>query len=174
MFEFFEKIIKYFDDNNIPYMLSGSIAMGVYIVPRATKDIDFVVHLQPKDINTLVSYFEGEYYCSREAIVDAIDRQSIFNIIDHKSGFKADFVVRKNDEYRLLEFERKRKMDFYGLDIFVVSPEDLLISKIIWIQHWQAAVQMEDIKNLLSLPELDNGYVTKWVSHLRLNTFNLF
>jgi hypothetical protein len=173
MFEFFKKIIEYFNSQHIPYMLSGSIAMGVYIEPRATKDIDFVVHLQPKDVDGFVAHFEGAYYCSKDAVVDAINRQSIFNVIDHASGFKADFVVLKNSEYRLAEFERKQPMDFYGIAISVVSPEDLLISKLIWIQEWQSAVQMEDIKNLAAIPDLQFEYIDSWIKKLNLNTFNL-
>ena len=80
-------------------MLSGSIAMGVYVIPRATKNIDFVVHLQATNVDSLVNYFNGKYYCSREAVSDAVDRQSIFNIIDHASGFKADFVIRKDESF---------------------------------------------------------------------------
>jgi len=154
-------------------MLSGSIAMGIYVVPRATKDIDFVVQLRPKDIESFAAHFEGAYYCSKDAVADAVSRQSIFNVIDHASGFKADFVVLKNSEYRLAEFERKQRADFYGIEIYVVSPEDLLISKLIWIQEWQSAVQIEDIKNLVSIPGLQFEYVTNWIKKLNLNTFNL-
>ncbi|MDB4922160.1 DUF6036 family nucleotidyltransferase [Mucilaginibacter sp.] len=169
MFEFFKKIIGYFDSQHIPYMLSGSIAMGLYIVPRATKDIDFVINIQPQDIDSFVAHFDGAYYCNK----DAVNRQSIFNVIDHASGFKADFVVLKSSEYRLAEFERKQVADFYGIKIYVVSPEDLLISKLIWIQEWQAAVQMEDIKNLAALPGLQQDHITNWIKKLNLNTFNL-
>jgi len=171
--DFFKKIIGYFDSHQIPYMLSGSIAMGQYIVPRATKDIDFVIHLQPQDIDGFVNYFEGDYYCSRDAVADAITRQSLFNIIDHRSGYKADFVILKNDEYRLTEFGRKRQMTFYGAAINVVSPEDLLISKLIWIQGLQSAVQMEDIKNLALCEGLEQDYINYWITKLKLNTFNL-
>jgi hypothetical protein len=171
--DFFKKIIQYFDLNRIPYMLSGSIAMGIYIVPRATKDIDFVVHLQTHDIDGFVKYFEGDYYCSENAVRDAVNRHSIFNVIDHKSGFKADFVVLKNEAFRLTEFERRRKADFYGINIWIVSPEDLLISKLIWIQGWQAAVQMEDIKNLAALPDLQKDYIDEWIKKLNLDTFTL-
>jgi hypothetical protein len=154
-------------------MLSGSIAMGLYVVPRATKDIDFVVHLRQRDIDSFSAYFEGAYYCSKDAISDAINRQSIFNIIDHASAYKADFFILKNDEYRLTEFERKREMDFYGNTVYVVSPEDLLISKLVWIQGWQSAVQMEDIKNLYALPHLERDYISYWIKKLKLNTFDL-
>jgi len=154
-------------------MLSGSIAMGLYIMPRATKDIDFIVYLQPSDIDNLIKHFEGAYYCSKDAVADAISRHSLFNIIDHESGYKSDFVILKNEEYRLTEFERKQKVDFYGTTIFVVSPEDLLISKLIWIQDWQSALQMEDIKNLSLLPELQMDYINYWIKKLKINTFNL-
>jgi len=86
-------------------MLSGSIAMSLYVVPRATRDIDFVVHLQPDDVDDFVDYFTGAYYCSKEAVIDAVQRQSMFNVLDHATGFKADFVIRKNSEYRIAEFE---------------------------------------------------------------------
>jgi hypothetical protein len=154
-------------------MLSGSIAMGLYIVPRATKDIDFVVHLQPQDIDGIVNYFGDAYYCSKDAVTDAVNRQSLFNIIDHRSGYKADFVILKNTEYRLTEFERQQKMDFYGTVVNVVSPEDLLISKLIWIQGLQSTVQMEDIKNLASLRGLQQDYLNFWITKLNLNTFGL-
>jgi hypothetical protein len=154
-------------------MLSGSIAMGLYVVPRATKDIDFVVHLQPQDIDGIVDYFDGAYYCSKEAVTDAVNRQSLFNIIDHRSGYKADFVILKNTEYRLTEFERKQKMDFYGTIVNVVSPEDLLISKLMWIQGFQSAVPVEDIKNLALRRGMQQDYINLWITKLNLNTFDL-
>lgn len=171
--DFFKRIIAYFNAYQVPYMLSGSFAMGIYTIPRSTKDIDFVVYLQHKDIEGLIKHFDGPYYCSKDAVTDAVERQSLFNIIDHASGYKADFVIRKDDEYRLTEFERKQKVDFYGTTVFVVSPEDLLISKLLWIQSWQAAVQMEDIKNLSLLPTLQMDYINHWIAKLKINTFNL-
>jgi hypothetical protein len=64
-------------------------------------------------------------------------------------------------------------MDFYGKTIYVVSPEDLLISKLIWIQDFQSPLQMEDIKNLAEIDSLDKDYISKWISTLKLNTFKL-
>ncbi len=173
MLDFFKKIIQYFDSHDIPYMLSGSIAMGFYLVPRATKDIDFVVYLQLHDITGFVNNFDGAYYCSEDAVKDAVNRHSLFNVIDHASGFKADFIVLKNEEYRLLEFQRRKKVDYYGISIYIVTVEDLVLSKIIWIQDWQAAIQLEDIRNLLSLPDLQKEYLQYWIKKLSLSTFGL-
>ncbi len=65
-------------------------------------------------------------------------------------------------------------MEFYGLKVNIVSQEDLLISKIIWIQQLQSGVQMEDIKNLSLIPDLQWSYINTWIKKLNLNTFDLF
>ena len=173
MVEFFQKITDVLNKNEIPYMLSGSVAMSLYVVPRATRDFDFIIHLQPKDIDLFVENFKEGYYCDKEAIEDAVKQRSMFNIIDHASGFKADFVVLKDEPFRQTEFTRRISMEFFGKTIYVVSPEDLVISKLIWIQDIQSAVQMEDIKNLAATENLDWNYINLWVDRLNLNSFNL-
>ena len=173
MISFFHKIVDVLDKANIPYMLSGSVAMGVYIVPRATRDFDFVVYLQPKDVDNFVSNFQDGYYCNADAVKDAVKHHSLFNIIDYSSGYKADFVILKNEDFRQLEFKRRVKMEYFDKTIYLVSVEDLLLSKLIWIQELQSAVQMEDIKNLSQLETLDWNYINEWIKKLRLQTFNL-
>lgn len=93
-------------------MLSGSVAMSLYIVPRATRDFDFIIYLQAKDIDFFVAHFKEGYYCEKDSIVDAVIHQGMFNIIDHGSGFKADFVILKNNAFRQEEFNRRLEMNF--------------------------------------------------------------
>ena len=154
-------------------MLSGSVAMSVYILPRATRDFDFIVHLNLNDVEPLTEYFKEGYYCDMDAVEEAIQKHSMFNIIDYTSGFKADFMILKNQPFRKTEFSRRRKIEFYEMDIYVVTPEDLLLSKLIWIQDIKSNLQMDDIKNLASLEYLDWQYIHNWIDSLNLNTFNL-
>ena len=58
--DFFKKIVEYFDRYEVPYMLSGSIAMGVYTISRATKDLDFVVHLQLHHVESFKKRNKGK------------------------------------------------------------------------------------------------------------------
>jgi hypothetical protein len=155
-------------------MLSGSVALSIYTLPRATRDFDFVVHLQQKDIDDLLARFREGYYCDRDAVKEAILHHSMFNIIDHASGFKADFIILKNEPFRKTEFERRLEIEFEGMPVNVVSAEDLLLSKLIWIQELQSAVQMEDIKNLSAKKDIDWTYIDSWIKSLNLNTFDLF
>ena len=173
MIEFLQKLIHFLDEHNIPYMLSGSVAMAAHTLPRFTRDIDFVVHLQKKDIPQLLKNFSSGYYVSEEAINDAIKRESKFNIVDAESNYKADFVILKNDPFSRIEFGRREKIKLFGLDIYIVTAEDLLISKLIWIQHLQSSQQREDIKQLSKVADMDWNYINGWVKELKLKTFNL-
>ena len=174
MVSFFQKITDVFDQYQIPYMLSGSIAMGLYTVPRMTRDIDFIVHLEAKNVEFFVDSFKDGFYCDRDVVKDAIiGPVKMFNIIDHATGYKADFVVLKNEPFRQEEFKRRLKVTYFGKTIYVVSPEDLLLSKLIWIQDFQSALQIEDIKNLVAIDNLDWAYISEWVKQLKLRTFDL-
>ena len=172
MFDFLKALIQFFNGNNIPYMLSGSVAMSTYILPRFTRNFDFIVHLKPEAASLLASHFKDGYYCDEDAIQEAIHNKGMFNIIDHQSGYKADFVVFKDEPYRKTEFSRRRQIDFMDMKIYIVSPEDLLLSKLIWIQQLQSSQQIDDIKILTEIPDLDWNYIRNWIEVLKLNTFD--
>ena len=173
MFDFLRVLIVFFEKQSISYMLSGSVAMSLYTQPRFTRDYDFVVNLKPEHINELLKNFREGYYLNDESIKEAIRKKSMFNIIDHKSGYKADFVILNDEPFRQTEFRRQKKMKFLDMIISVVSPEDLLLSKLIWIQEIQSGVQMEDIKLLSEVEGLDWDYIKNWITELNLKTFNL-
>lgn len=59
------------------------------------------------------------------------------------------------------------------MPVHVVSPEDLVLAKIIWIQEYQSAQQITDIINLLEITDLDCEYMLRWIKELNLATFDL-
>ncbi|HEV8052601.1 MAG TPA: hypothetical protein VGP47_08900 [Parachlamydiaceae bacterium] len=93
----------------------------------------------------------------------------MFNIIHNEQAFKIDFIVRKDDEYRLVEFKRKKRIQLENVTIWIVSPEDLIISKLYWAKDSLSEMQIKDVRNLLlSIPQLDNEYIRDWVNKLNL------
>jgi hypothetical protein len=63
MLEFFKKIIAFLNDYDIEYMLSGSVALSVYTLSRATKDFDFIVNIKEKNVDAFVENFNKGFYC---------------------------------------------------------------------------------------------------------------
>ncbi len=152
----------------IQYMLTGSFALNYYAEPRMTRDIDLVVAVEPKDTDLLVALFEKDYYVPRNAVTRAIANQSLFNIIHTESIFKVDCIVRKNTEYRRLEFERRQQVAIDATMIWIVSREDLIISKLLWAQGSHSELQLRDVQNLLQ-SDYDVAYLDAWTKKLGLN-----
>jgi hypothetical protein len=168
-----QEVVTALNERKISYMLSGSLAMSAYTIPRMTRDIDIVIDLDIHAIESFLNIFSQNFYIHRPSIEEEIKRKGMFNVIDHRSGYKIDFVVKKNSPYREEEFERKRRSEVFGFETWLVSAEDLILSKLIWIQELQSEKQIEDIKNLLENNTLDLSYIKKWIKELNLETFNL-
>jgi len=171
--ELLQTITHLLEEKKIGYMVSGSLAVNVYAIPRMTLDIDIVIELNETNFKTFLEIFKSGFYINEEAALAEIRRKGMFNVIDHKSGLKIDFIIRKDTEYRCLEFSRKKRKMIENVPVWLVSAEDLVISKIEWIQQLQSDKQMQDIKYLIASPELDKDYITSWCNKLNLKTFNL-
>ena len=155
----------------IPYMITGSIACNFYTVPRMTRDIDIVVELSERDVDRIVEQFQNEFYIDSEMVQRAITGKGMFNIIHHAFVIKVDFVVRKDTEYRRKEFSRRRPVSADGHEIFIVAPEDLILSKLDWAKESLSEVQLNDVRNLLdSVEGLDRDYLAHWSNRLGLAT----
>jgi predicted nucleotidyltransferase len=152
----------------INYMLTGSVAMTYYARPRMTQDVDFVVALQPHDIDRFVALFEIDYYVDRDAVSRAVANESLFNVIHNQAFIKVDCIVRKSSPYRLLEFERRREVSMQGLQVWIVSREDLIISKLYWARDSHSEFQLRDVRNLLA-SGYDVAYLEQWTNELGLS-----
>jgi len=168
-----KKIATSLDEKGISYMLSGSMALNYYSIPRMTLDIDIIIELFEENLPEFLSIFKDGYYIDPVTVREEIKLKRMFNAIDYETGFKVDFILRKNSEFRKLEFSRKKKITIADFEVWIVSSEDLIISKIEWIQQIQSEKQKSDIVQLLKTPEIDRNYIIKWCKNLNLNTYNL-
>ena len=153
------------DGANIAYMLTGSMAMNYYAQPRMTRDIDVVVALRPADAARVVELFSPDYYVSREAVDSSITNASMFNLVHNESVIKVDCIVRKQTEYRLTEFNRRQRIRIEDFEIWIVSKEDLILSKLFWAKDSHSELQLRDIKNLVSTG-CDRAYIEPWTGEL--------
>ena len=162
-------ISRRFEQAGIPYMLTGSMAMNYYAQPRMTRDIDVVIAIAPEDVGRVAALFRPDYYVSEENIRESVAHESIFNLIHQESVIKVDCIIRKKNEYRRVEFERRQKISVLDFTTFIVSKEDLIISKLSWAKDSHSEVQLGDVKNLLATG-YDAVYLRRWTHELGLDT----
>ena len=151
----------------IPFMLTGSMAMLAYAEPRMTRDVDVVIEVHPGDAARLVATFEPDYYIDAETVAEALRSERMFNVIHREQVFKVDCIVRKNAPYRREEFARRQRLVIGNTETWVVSKEDLILSKLCWGRESRSEYQARDIRNLLQTG-CDRAYVSKWAAELRV------
>ena len=138
------------ESGGVAYMLTGSMAMNFYAQPRMTRDLDLVVKLVADQTDLLISLFESEYYVDRRAVATAIAQRSVFNLIHNETIIKFDCIVLKDQQYRQEEFARRRKITIGDFKTWIVTREDLILSKLYWARNSRSELQFRDVKNLLS------------------------
>jgi len=160
------------DAARIAYMITGSIAGGHYGRPRMTRDIDIVVELGPADAGRLAATLGDEFSVDPETIRGAIARQSLFNAIHRDAIVKVDFVVRQDTPYRIEEFGRRRLVDIDGHRLWMVAPEDLILSKLLWARDSRSELQLRDVRDLLAFQggRLDRVYLDRWAASLSVQS----
>ncbi len=155
------------DAAGISYMVTGSLAVNYYAVPRMTRDIDIVVELAERDVDRIVGIFREDFYIDQEMVLRAVREKEIFNIIHSAFVIKVDFVVRKDSDYRREEFSRRRRVSVGGQGFWITAPEDLILSKLDWAKATHSEMHLADVRNLLSgVSELDRHYLDRWAVRL--------
>jgi hypothetical protein len=155
--------------HGLSFMLTGSFALAYYATPRMTRDLDIVVALDERDVAALVAAFESDFYIDADAARAAVVSERMFNLMHLESGVKIDFIVRKSSEFHQVEFARRQSVTIAGIRTWIVSAEDLILSKLLWALDSNSELQRRDIRQLLAVA-IDIDYIRKWAPELGVTT----
>lgn len=169
--EVIRRVVAALDDAGVPYMITGSLASSLHGAPRSTQDIDIVVAPDRESLERLLNSFpESQYYVSRNSALSALRESSMFNVIDHASGWKIDFIIRKAREFSQREFARRAEVSALGMRLYVARPEDVLLAKLEWARRSGSERQIEDAAAIIRTQgdRLETAYVESWIESLEI------
>ena len=96
-----EEIIHLLEEVGIPYMVTGSLASTHYSMPRTTQDIDVVIAGHSRKPQILVENLpSAEFYAALNDAIEAFHHESMFNVVDMRTGWKVDFIMLKSSPYK--------------------------------------------------------------------------
>jgi hypothetical protein len=168
---FLSRVVAALERTGIPYMITGSFASSAHGVVRGSKDIDIVIAANEQQIRALIACFPSDHYYADEGdALDAYAHESQFNIIDFATHWKADLIFRKGRPFSRTEFERRRPYVIQDVNVYVASPEDILIAKLEWAKLGESDRQIDDAAGIIATQgeRLDRPYVERWVHALEL------
>ncbi|MEJ2264671.1 MAG: hypothetical protein P8X95_14595 [Anaerolineales bacterium] len=134
-------VIEAFEKLNVSYLIGGSLASALHGTARSTLDADLVADLRSEQVKPLVEILQHDFYIDREAILDAIQHQSSFNIIHLETAFKVDIFIAKPRRFDRMQFQRRR------LEVVANDPERIQAGRLDldYLQEWAVELGVADL-----------------------------
>lgn len=161
------------DELGIAYVIGGSLASIIHGLLRTTMDVDIVADIQPEQIDTFVTRLQDAFYVDEQMARRAIKHHSSFNLIHLDTMFKVDIFIPKErpfDQQQLNRRQLKRITDDPDEQIWVLSPEDVVLAKLDWFRLGGEVSerQWRDILGVLKTQQsnLDIDYLKHWAESL--------
>lgn len=160
------------DATGVKYAVTGSVASSIHGEPVTTNDIDLCLHIDLESGMKLHNALPQRFYRSDEAMRDAVQRHSMWNLIDSASGVKVDLSVLSREPYYDAVLARRRKVEYErgGAAFWTVSPEDVVLMKLIWHKDSRSAKQWDNALSVVRAQgnKLEWSYLRDWADQLGL------
>ncbi len=142
-----EKLLAAFKDNDISYALIGGFALGIWKVPRATVDVDFLVSREDLGkVDKIMKNMGYECRYQTENVSQYVSPLDIFGEIDFIHAFREISLS-------MLSRAEERKIFNETLTIKVLRVEDLIGLKVQAMANDESrkAIDFADIEALMKL-----------------------
>jgi hypothetical protein len=153
------------DAEQVDHMVTGAFAVGVYGIPRSTKDVDLLISLAGGDpIQRVVSRLKPIVEFDPQVQFDTLTwGRRLVGVYREDPPFKVELFELFNDPFVLSEFARKRKRfsQHIGRATWLPTPEDVVVQKL----RWGRNKDLDDARDVLAVqgPEtLDMTYIEGW------------
>ena len=154
----------------LDWVIGGSIASSVHGEPRATQDVDIVVGLRAREVNSLVEALDRDYYVDADAVRDAVTAASSFNAVHYMTALKVDFFVAGDDPFEAERLAHRQRIEMPDGFLYVDTAEHTLLRKLEWYRRGGEASerQWRDVQAIVRIQgdRLDRDRLRLWAGRL--------
>lgn len=145
----------------IPYMISGAYAVSYFGLPRATHDLDIVIEIKPCDVVKICQKFKKNYIVDKGMIENAAQHGTHFSMIHSSGNLKFDLWVLKRKVSERERFNRRKKISLFEETTYIISAEDLILTKLEWFRRSKNTKHMDDAAGIIKVQagNLDRRYL---------------
>jgi hypothetical protein len=148
----------------IEYVLVGSLSSNFYGVARSTQDADIVVSCAVSRIAELMQELGKEFELDRQMAFETVTATRKILLREKATGFQIEVFFLSDDDHDRERFARRRQVAVFDRVAYLLTLEDVLITKLRWLYLAGRRKDEEDIRGVLRLQHerIDWPYVESW------------
>jgi hypothetical protein len=161
-------IAHIFETLSAKYAVMGGVAVRVYGIPRPTYDVDFTVALARDRLPSFFTYVTDYGYTVAPPYlngwIDEVGGMPVVKVRLYLQNHGIDIdVFLAESEFQQSLLSRRQREEVEGAGIWFVSPEDLILLKLI-AGRPRDLVDVRDV--LFTQGRLDEAYLRRWAAAL--------
>ncbi|MBI4834906.1 MAG: hypothetical protein HY811_08835 [Planctomycetes bacterium] len=162
----FIALIDFLSKEKSEYVIIGGVASDIWGRPRKTLDIDIVIRLSPEVLNNYRDFLSKisrrKFTFNPEKALKQMRDMGMCRL--YYGHYHVDFIMGYS-EFEKTVFQRKRRIEIFRRKVFVASPEDVILYKLVSYR----AIDQADISNIIlsQKGKLDKGYLKKRIIQMQ-------
>jgi hypothetical protein len=148
----------------LDYVVVGSLAANFYGVSRSTQDVDVVVSCKRQGLADLVRELGTDFIRDPQLAFETVTSTTKTLITERKSRFQIEVFYLSDDPHDQQQFARRRKVTMYGRSAYILTVEDVVITKVRWLHIAGRAKDDSDVRGVIQLhrAKIDWPVVESW------------
>lgn len=158
-------LVSHFRKMNIPYMLVGGVALGVWGIPRGTKDLDFMImNADQSNVDSIMKVEGYDLFNNAKGFMQYEHFLVVYGLVDYLLSRSkiGDSMIERAVEKDLGEDIGK---------VRVATLEDMIILKVLAIKNNEARpLDRQDVRDIIGFygDRLDWPYIEEYVKMLEM------
>ncbi|HEY4182391.1 MAG TPA: nucleotidyl transferase AbiEii/AbiGii toxin family protein [Kofleriaceae bacterium] len=155
------RIAAVLSDDGVRYALGGALALGVWGLPRATKDVDISIFVRRDELPRVLDLLEhAGVMVHHEDARRGVERNGLFN--GRCGTITIDVFLSEHPQYADMARRARSVVDSTGQTLWFISAEDLCLHKLIFGRPKDVI----DLEGMLAVRPIDFDYVADWLDKM--------
>jgi hypothetical protein len=146
----------------VPHVVVGSFARNFHSFPRSTKDADIVLAVDAAALSRFQAELAGGFSLDPQTTFETNTGTFRYTLIHRATEFKTELFLLSQDAFDQERFSRRQAISFNGQATFVLTAEDVIVTKLRWLRP----KDVEDIRDVIAVKSatLDWNYIHRWTA----------
>ena len=148
--------------SGVPHVVVGSFARNFHAFPRSTKDADIVLALDSAGLARFEGELGGDFSLDPQTTFETNTGTFRHTLVHRETEFQTELFLLSQDAFDQERFRRRLPFQFNSVASFVLTAEDLIVTKLRWLRPKDA----EDIRDVIAVKgaALDWNYLHHWTA----------